>query len=307
MQNSEVDIRPIFPPELERDIFERAARTCPDTGVVLALVSRRVHLWIEPIIYETVTLSNDIIRARFCRTIDNRPRSFFVEHVKSLCIPGDIDPMVAGRILSTCQGVVNLAYWIEVGPPFFSKIASLRPKRLSINIRGLFGEGPPDFAHPFFRNVSHLELVDWPWMGDSTGLALLPHLTHLGVDLNHYDSSIINRLRHILQSCGSLLVLLCLVPSDDAMMEASDALAILNDDRLVILSDSDVLENWEASLFDGSDACQWDFAEDIVYQRKRESSLADGAFSIKTPMQSCAPANPTADSRQVLFESQVTP
>lgn len=45
MQNSGAEVQPVFPPELERDIFERTARTYPGTGVVLALVSRRVQLW----------------------------------------------------------------------------------------------------------------------------------------------------------------------------------------------------------------------------------------------------------------------
>jgi hypothetical protein len=225
---------------------------------------------VEVIIYDSVMLSNDTVCEQFCHTIDVRPSSFFVANVKSLCIPGDIDPIAAGRILSTCQGVINLAYWIMVGPPSFSEITSLRPIRLSINTHGLFGQGPPDFAHPFFTRVTHLEIVDWPWMADSAGLALLPCLTHLGVDLDHYDASIIDRLRHILTSCQSLLVLLCLVPNDNAMIVASNALAPLDDHRLVILSDSDVLENWEASLVEGSDSCQWDFAEAIINAKKRE-------------------------------------
>lgn len=45
MQDLGVEVRPIFPPELERDIFETTARIHPGTGVVLALVSRRVQLW----------------------------------------------------------------------------------------------------------------------------------------------------------------------------------------------------------------------------------------------------------------------
>lgn len=36
---------PTFPPELEREIFERTARSYQGTGVILALVCRRVQLW----------------------------------------------------------------------------------------------------------------------------------------------------------------------------------------------------------------------------------------------------------------------
>jgi hypothetical protein len=38
-------VQPRFPPELERDIFERAARTYRGAAATLALVSRRVQLW----------------------------------------------------------------------------------------------------------------------------------------------------------------------------------------------------------------------------------------------------------------------
>lgn len=39
------ETRPTFPPELEREIFERTARSYRGTGVILALVCRRVQIW----------------------------------------------------------------------------------------------------------------------------------------------------------------------------------------------------------------------------------------------------------------------
>ena len=225
----------------------------------------------ESILYESVTLFDAAMCTRFLRAIDARPPAFFAANVKSLCIPGDIDPPDAGRILVVCQGVVNLAYWITHSPPSFHAITSLRPKRLSINTRGLF-ESPTSvhFGQPFFANVTHLELVDWPCMPLPSTLELLPSLTHLAVDLDHFDDYIIGRLSDILDSCRLLLVLLCLVPNDDAMVTASASLAELNDSRVVVLSDadsdSDILEDWEASLND-SEACQWAFAEGIVNEK----------------------------------------
>ena len=222
----------------------------------------------ESILYDSVTLSNSAMCTRFLRAIDARPAAFFAANVKSLCIPGDIDPLGANHILVACQGVVNLAYWITYdNPSSFHLITSLRPKRLSINTRGLFGSSAPvHFGQPFFANVTHLELVDWPWMTYSN-LELLPSLTHLAVDLDLFDDRIIRRLHDILDSCRLLLVLLCLVPNDDVMVKATASLAELNDSRIVVLSDADVLEDWEASLIN-LETCQWAFAEGIVNEKR---------------------------------------
>lgn len=199
-----------------------------------------------------------------------RPPAFFTEHVKSLCIPGDIGQSDAERILTVCQGVVNLACWAMGGAPLFPLIDGIRPKRISMNTSGLFGlNTQPDFLHPFFQNVTHLEIVDWLWTSWS-GLELIPCLTHLAVDLDNYNASVIARLRRILNCCESLRVCLCLVPTDQAMIEASNALAGVEDVRLVILSDTEVMDNWEASLREETEDCHWSFAEAIIAARTRE-------------------------------------
>ena len=233
---------------------------------------------IEKIIYEIVTLSNPTVCNRFLRTVDTRPASFFAAQVKSLCIPIDIEHSTARRILSVCQGVINLAFWLMDGPPLFDLISSLRPRRLSVNIRGLFGsDEQPDFSHPFFSDVTHLEFVDrWSSWTSWSRFEFLPHLTHLAVDVAYYsdgeDALISLRLRQILTSCHSLLVCLVLVPDDDAMINVSNALTRnrIDDLRLVILSDPDAVENWEASLRGATDVCQWAFAEGIVATKIRE-------------------------------------
>jgi hypothetical protein len=225
---------------------------------------------IESIIYETVTLSSAALSARFLRTFDARPPAFFTAHVKSLCIPIDIKVQDAERILAVCQGVVNLAYWICLpGPPSFQIITSLRPKRLSISIGGLFGRNNSvHFGQPFFANVTHLELVDWPSMSLSSNFQLLPSLTHLAVDVDRFYDEITKRLHDILNSCRSLLVLLCLVPNDDDMIHASSFLSEINDTRLVVLSDPHFLEDWEASLIN-SETSQWVFAEGIAKEKAK--------------------------------------
>ncbi|KNZ72431.1 hypothetical protein J132_03397, partial [Termitomyces sp. J132] len=249
-----------LPPELEQSIFELTARAYPGNAYTFALVSRRIQVWMEAILYETVTLSSQKVCKSFLHAIKRRPRSFFTANVKSLCIPGDIELDHALSILTVCQGVINLAYWINrnfASPKpwpesHFSVISALRPVRLSINTTGLFGSAmPPDLTHPFFSRVSHLEIVDWPWPVLSTQFELLPSLTHLALDLDSYDEFTLNKLRHIFEACVNLRVLLCLVVDEATMINAISAITSSDrnfDHRLVVLPDSDVIANWESSL-----------------------------------------------------------
>ncbi|KAJ7663930.1 hypothetical protein DFH06DRAFT_336448 [Mycena polygramma] len=252
---------PIFPPEIEREILEQAAQF-QGNSVTLALVARRTQIWIERLIYETVTLGTQHLCDQFLRTLDSRPAHFFTDNVKSLCIPADIKPLDAERVLKACQGVVNLAIWLEPqADPLFPFVSSLRPTRLSIN-HALFGSCEPDFQHPFFSKVTHLELVDWlEWPTSLHHLSA--HLTHLAVDYDSHTDGSMARLSDILSSCRSLVVCIALVSNDEIMIIVSHRLASIEDPRLVVLSESDVLENWEASLR-GTDASMWSFAEGIV-------------------------------------------
>ncbi|KAJ6621473.1 hypothetical protein B0H10DRAFT_2017435 [Mycena sp. CBHHK59/15] len=259
------ELAPMLPPEIEREIFEIAARF-RGNSVQLALVARRTQIWIERLMYETVTLSDQTVCDRFVRTLDSRPAQFFTDNVKSLCVPGDLEPFGAARVLKVCQGVVNLAIWLQrppCGAPLFPLVSALRPKRLSVTLQALYGHTEPDFAHPFFSKVSHLELVDWPEWASCLRLEIVfQHLTHLAIHLDHYTQDP-ERLHEILASCRSLVVCLGLVRDDDTMIAASEQLAGVEDPRFVILSESDVLDNWEASLQE-TDASVWAFCEGIV-------------------------------------------
>ncbi|KAJ7065432.1 hypothetical protein C8F01DRAFT_982075 [Mycena amicta] len=283
---------PLLPPEIERDIFELAAQT-PGNATTLALVARRTQVWMERLIYDTVTLSSPALTAQFLSVLDSRPAQFFANAVKSLCIPGDIPLTSAIRVLQACQGVVNLALWLPLqDTPLFPYISALRPRRLSVNVRGLFGAKmplqlehdpicaaiQPDFTHPFFSRVTHLELVDWLALLSHTTLELpflAPHLTHLALDVDFcVDASALVRLRvqSILRSCRSLVICLGLVYDDDTMIVASDQFSDVarDDPRLVILSDGDVVASWEDSVR-GTDASIWVFAEGIVAARAGET------------------------------------
>ncbi|KAF8211077.1 hypothetical protein K438DRAFT_1959272 [Mycena galopus ATCC 62051] len=250
--------QPILPPEIEREIFEITAQF-PGNAVNLVLVARRTQIWIERLIYETVTLSDEHICHKFLRAVDSRPAQFFTDNVKSLCVPADIDPLSTARVLKACQGVVNLAIWLVEPHEIRSCPASAHSAPRAF------------FAHPFFSHVTHLELVDWlAWAAYIDYLS--PHLTHLALDFDLECDGSEARLRAVLASCRSLLVCVALVNNDEDMIVVSDQLAEIEDPRLVVLSESNVIENWEASLR-RTDASLWSFAEDIVAAKTAKAEI----------------------------------
>ncbi|KAJ7490709.1 hypothetical protein FB451DRAFT_1166048 [Mycena latifolia] len=181
---------PILPPELEREIFELVAATeaPPDhwmhqhvgnTVLVLPRVCRRAQIWIEPFIYERVSLLQtfhglDPIPS-FLATIDARPASFFAAHVKHLYIAPTTPLAVVQRVLAVCTGVVSFG----CHHPYTRLAPLLAPLPLR---RLLVSELPPIPAElaPWAASLTHLGLVQvFP---TATTLAHLPALTHLAVD-----------------------------------------------------------------------------------------------------------------------------
>ncbi|KAJ7490717.1 hypothetical protein FB451DRAFT_624688 [Mycena latifolia] len=182
---------PILPPELEREIFELVATTAapPDywmhqdvgnTVLVLPQVCRRVQSWIEPFIYERVSLLQtfhglDPIPSFL--TIDARPASFFAAYVKHLYIAPTIPLAVVQRVLVVCTGVVSFGChhpYTRLAP----LLAPLSLRRLLVSELTL----PPIPAElpPWAVSLTHLGLSQV--LPTAAALAHLPALTHLAVD-----------------------------------------------------------------------------------------------------------------------------
>ncbi|KAJ7185902.1 hypothetical protein C8R46DRAFT_1062033 [Mycena filopes] len=152
-----------LPVELEREIFETAARADIGTALRLAVVARRVQTWVEPIIYSHVVVAHSpevarttqqsrtilagrIARAnaskktakltqapRFIRTIPFRPASFFSRHVKSLHV-GNLSEPELFAVLSVCTGISELGWWgAAVGAPVAAALQTLALRRLSVD------------------------------------------------------------------------------------------------------------------------------------------------------------------------------
>ncbi|KAJ7619629.1 hypothetical protein FB45DRAFT_931252 [Roridomyces roridus] len=188
---------PILPPELERDIFElvvsidtdfttdyRSHQHVGDTVLVLPRVCRRVQSWIEPLIYERVTLLlNSRLGGRdpftaLLSTVDARPATFFAAHVKHLYLDRTVPLSTVTRILSVCTGVVSFGCHhpsSDVAPV----LSSLPLRRLLV---AELSFSDLSTLPPWGSSLTHLGLSSVIPTSASTILAQLPSLTHLAVD-----------------------------------------------------------------------------------------------------------------------------
>jgi hypothetical protein len=141
----------------------------------------------------------------------------------------------------------------------------------------LFGlNAQPDFSHPFFSNVTHLEFTDlWEiWVDQLEGLRELPRLTHLALDFAGIPNDgleLIDTLQAVLKSCKMLQILLLLIQEVDSdhLVDAIDydSFPGINDPRFVL--DVDDCLGWEAFMFGEDD--MWTAAEGASEGRKYSS------------------------------------
>ncbi|KAJ7776345.1 hypothetical protein B0H16DRAFT_1684224 [Mycena metata] len=204
----DITLPPRLPFDLERTIFELAARSFRGRIPILLLVSQRVHKWVEAILYRLVIVETYTSRLSdypvfshevIVRRSDNL--EFLRASVRYLFIidASSIPPEVA-NIVSACNLLKTLAY-----APAKSPADLLRDKqylqRLTINVTAFLACSPPESTgDPLLPSLTHLELLDTYWGHDeppdlSAHLALVPNLTHLALNGIQYSVSLNDMLR----------------------------------------------------------------------------------------------------------------
>jgi len=273
---------PVLPIELEREIFEIAARSYPQSIPKLMLVAWRVRTWVEPLLYRTIIFSpsrGDHYDAKLVKgdplhsrdtlflILKSKPPSFFRHVPLNLFLPiRELDD--ATLILSHCLGIENL--WLnapfKVLPHLFPLVADLPLKRFHSHLGPLFGSAAQiDFSHQFFAQITHLGLYDYAVGGRVdhevwSKLSLIPHLTHLS-----FDPIFVGVCLTLLRTCPSLRVLVAIgLGSDIDHHPDRDALA--NDPRFVVMNSKWVARDWQIGTRTGGD--HWSRAEDFIVKRK---------------------------------------
>jgi hypothetical protein len=153
-----------------------------------------LFLRLEPLLYHALVWRG----GPMSRTIPHRlrdimdetyagPTDFVERHVRHLAFTGQL--AVIPKMLRVCSGATDLAFYSPVMPSFISHLDRIRPTRLLINIRQLFG-GAADFSRSMFINITHLACTD-PTLSDleswKKNLAALPCLTHLSFNPSRFQ------------------------------------------------------------------------------------------------------------------------
>nr|GAT51678.1 predicted protein [Mycena chlorophos] len=184
-----------LPVELERIIFEMAARADVGTALKLVRVAHRVRDWVEPIIYQTVVVSRPSEELRlfrtertmfhrrktkaarigpptlpFIRTLAHRPQDFFARHVHTLHL-ANLNEFELTTVLSSCTGVTELGWQnCPLTPDVAILVDVLKLTRLSID--RTFG----DFA-TLQTAITHLDMTALPPEGILNQFVALTHLS----------------------------------------------------------------------------------------------------------------------------------
>ncbi|KAJ7620364.1 hypothetical protein FB45DRAFT_150193 [Roridomyces roridus] len=261
---------PIFPPEIERHIFEICALGRPVVVPRLILVAWRVKQWIEPLLYRTIVLGPEhsptdgyptFTPEALLSAIHTKPPGFIATAVRNL---GIYDSTTAGyeEILAACTGVTNLRI-LSFDTAFSAHIPSTLTELYVYDF-------PHQSAHSLFSQLTHLDVMGYsvPELDLDTfcsSVALLPSVTHVSFSDPFY-APILHRL---LRACPKIEVLFYCDGEEDPLPEKE---SLAEDPRFVVICFSDLTTwdwdaDWHLGVHCGRD--YWYRAERFIQKRRR--------------------------------------
>ncbi|KAF7368833.1 hypothetical protein MVEN_00208500 [Mycena venus] len=274
---------PRLPVELERKVFEIAAAFHPGSIAAFLLVAQRVRIWLEPLLYETLSVSQYYDDEKFRWVHSHHPfgyywgdlerlksAQFFHDNVRHLHLyqrNGDAatEKFLTGIILR-CGSVTDLALDFSGLSMPQAVIAGLPLQRLSINSEWMTRHEKAAFSWSSFTHLTHLNIIDWhgdTWDLAWSWLALLPCLTHL----SFYDDMIPDDLcLGALKHCRLIEVLAIVWPTQGITRIQPVSPALRTEPRFVVVGIcGQHKEDWERGARGGED--HWVVAEALVERR----------------------------------------
>ncbi|KAJ7758883.1 hypothetical protein B0H14DRAFT_3511553 [Mycena olivaceomarginata] len=204
-----------LPLDLQRTIFEIAARSQPTEMLSQMRVAWRVKHWVEPFLYRVILISplsdtECIQRAEgfpsiridpLLEKIRTKGVPFFRSSVTHIFFePWLVPPLKT--VLEACPLVKTLYFAPPHHNPEYVPILNRLEclHRLTLD-DALFGDDPLDFSQPLFRNLTHLEILDYydddmgANIGEGLGMGMIPHLTHLALNTTAADTAMHPEIR----------------------------------------------------------------------------------------------------------------
>ncbi|KAJ7155214.1 hypothetical protein C8R46DRAFT_437716 [Mycena filopes] len=267
-----------FPPELEREIFETAALQHASTIPALLRVCRRVHVWVEPLLYRILVIQRD--SAPILASVQSKPSPFLRLAVRHLFI----SPRVAdtANIILSCSDIHSLFLDGTFDAKLLDILDQMRVRRLNLSLpSSLSGWPKATLTRPTFLRLTHLELfktarsqsahLSWH---DWSPLASLPALTHLCLS----GSISSHLLSDIVAECAQLLVVATAWWDMTEGAERASRFAqslTFTDPRVVVMAIDNYTDDWKLGAEGGADF--WVRAESFL-ARKRKGEIPPTIF-----------------------------
>ncbi|KAJ7807332.1 hypothetical protein B0H13DRAFT_1929102 [Mycena leptocephala] len=272
----DLDLEPLLPLELEREIFETTARMYPGEIPTLLRVARRFLVWIEPLLYTVIILSDHdrtMVRA-VLKAVETKPPEFFhaVRHLVLIHAP-DYSVDDGQQLLRLCSGVINFGSTIQyTNPTLLGILAEMRVRRLSLTLKCLFA-GSIDLTHRSFGSITHLDIFDEDIITITlicAQIPTLPALTHLSLDRETPRDIILT----VLAKCPRLELLLVLWQFSNPYKLAR--FPFVYDVRFVIGQYNDYWDDWKDDV--KGLRRLWSRGDDFV-ARKRRGEVEGSVFN----------------------------
>lgn len=174
-----------FPVELVRSILELAGRADSLSASHLVLVSRPVHDWILPILYETLVISNAHQCQALYRTLSSSPAlARCVKNISVRVYEGDCDPYRTTVVTSFRQPVHDGSSFQHALASIIQACHNVSNLSLTLSLDRLFRAAALEQCHTLYTcRLTRLHCASWDaWVYFSQHAHLYPNLTHLRVD-----------------------------------------------------------------------------------------------------------------------------
>ncbi|KAJ7617594.1 hypothetical protein DFH06DRAFT_100398 [Mycena polygramma] len=263
-----------LPPELEREIFEIAAVLYRNLVPTLLLVCRRVHAWIEPLLYRVLSFMDSSILL----AAQNKSAEFLQNAVRHVFLLRS-SPDTENDLIRKCAGATNVYITVAADLDLLLILDTMRLEKLSF----FFGLQSPlsTLQRLLFRSVTHLELYcqadsldplplvwqEWSHIGS------LPAVSHLCLSPRFHNDV----LPHALAACPRISIVIAAFwfPSEESDAVELAGSATIRDDRCVVMVIQNYQTDWEIGARGGADS--WVRAEEFI-SRKRRGEIEGGCY-----------------------------
>ncbi|KAJ6460826.1 hypothetical protein C8R47DRAFT_1202586 [Mycena vitilis] len=277
-----------FPPELERDIFETTAFQHPPEIPGLLRVCRRVHTWIEPLLYRIMDMTSISDRQALLSARKSKPPEFLRNSVRNLFlvqISSSFERWYK-ELLSDCTETSNLVIMISgAQDELLLTLHNLPLQRLALSVSQLYTAWGLAMETPFI-SLTHLDLTqeyesergryirrNLSW------LASLPSLTHLALppSMDHRDTFL-----QLPTQCPTLIVMIISSWSSAGqpnLLPFAQSLTSNTDLRVVVMMmGMGFQQDWQLGICGGDD--YWKRAEMFV-ARKRAGEIERTSYVLE--------------------------